>query len=193
MQVLKDEIQENILNSAKDLFLTFGYEKTSMDKISKKAGISKSNLYNYFKSKDEIFCALTDSAAFHFQKVINFFDENKFSPKFGERGFNEMLSQYIYDLIVDYKDGLILIMKCSCGTKYENFKEQLINQIAEKFLRDYATEFINADMLVRVITENLFDGITAIAIQSNTEQELKKILYGFIKYHSCGFLALTSH
>lgn len=91
------------------------------------------------------------------------------------------------------KDGLILIMKCSCGTKYENFKEQLINQIAEKFLRDYATEFINADMLVRVITENLFDGITAIAIQSNTEQELKKILYGFIKYHSYGFLALTSH
>lgn len=38
MQVLKDEIQEDILSSAKDLFLTFGYEKTSMDKISKKAG-----------------------------------------------------------------------------------------------------------------------------------------------------------
>ena len=86
--VHKDDIQENILSIAKKMFLTFGYEKTSMDKISKRAGISKSNLYNYFKSKDEIFYALTDNAAYHFQKVIGFFDENKFSPKFGETGFN---------------------------------------------------------------------------------------------------------
>lgn len=193
MQVLKEDIQEKILNSAKDLFLTFGYEKTSMDKISKKAGISKSNLYNYFKSKDEIFYTLTDSAAYRFQKVISFFDGNNFSPKFGENGFAEMLCEYIYKLITDYRTGLILIMKCSSGTKYENLKEQLINQIATKFLRDYSTEFINTDILVKVITENLFDGITAIAIQSNTMQELKKNLYGFIKYHSCGFLALISH
>lgn len=193
MQVLKEDIQDSILNSAKELFLTLGYEKTSMEKIAKKAGISKSNLYNYFKSKDEIFYALTDSAAFHFKKVISFFDENRFSPTFGESGFNEMLSEYIYDLVANYKDGLILIMKCSVGTKYETFKEQLINQIAEKFLRDYAAEFKSTDILVRVITENLFDGITAIVIQSNTEQELKKLLYGFIKYHSCGFLALISH
>lgn len=192
MQVLKEDIQENILNAAKDLFLTFGYEKTSMDKISKRAGISKSNLYNYFKSKDEIFYALTDSAAHRFQKVIKFFDENKFSPKFGENGFNEMLSKQIFNLIVDCKDGLVLIVKYSAGTKYENLKEQLVNQIAEKFLRDYADEFADADMLIRVITENLFDGITSITIQSDTEDELKKSLYRFIKYYSCGFLALIS-
>ena len=95
-----------------------------------------------------------------------------------------MLCEYIYNLIAEYKDSLILIMKCSAGTKYENLKEQLINQISDKFLRDYATEFANADILVNVIT--------AIAIQSNTEQDLKKLLYGFIEYHSCGFLALIS-
>ncbi|WP_196028907.1 TetR/AcrR family transcriptional regulator [Longicatena caecimuris] len=192
MQVLKDDIQESILNSAKELFLNYGYEKTSMDKISKKAGISKSNLYNYFHSKDEIFCALTDSAATRFQNIINHFDTNRFSPKFGENGFSEMLSAYIYSLIADYKDGLVLIMKCSTGTKYEQLREQLINQIAEKFLRDYAVEFHNTNILVRVIAENLFDGITAIAIQSNTEHELKESLNGFIKYHSCGFFALIS-
>lgn len=35
--------------------------------------------------------------------------------------------------------------------------------------------------------------LPTIAIQFNTEQELKKNLYGFIKYHSYGFLGLTSH
>lgn len=35
--------------------------------------ISKSNLYNYFKSKDEIFNRLTDKAAHEFRKLIEFF------------------------------------------------------------------------------------------------------------------------
>lgn len=193
MQVLKDDIQESILNSAKKLFLYFGYEKTSIEKIAKEAGISKSNLYNYFKSKDEIFYKLTDSAAFQFQKVINFFDENRFTPKFGDSGFSEMFSQYIFQLIKNHKEGLILIMRSSDGTKYAHLKERLIKQIAEKFLRDFPNEFDNAEILIQVITENLFDGITTIAIQSKTDQELEKLLFGYIKYHSCGFLGLISH
>lgn len=59
MQVLKDEIQEKILQSSLELFLQHGFEKTSIEKIAKQAYISKSNLYNYFKSKDEIFEKLT--------------------------------------------------------------------------------------------------------------------------------------
>ena len=51
MQVLKDEIQEKILQSSLELFLQHGFEKTSIEKIAKQAHISKSNLYNYFKSK----------------------------------------------------------------------------------------------------------------------------------------------
>jgi len=78
------------------------------------------------------------------------------------------------------------------GTKYENLKEQLIKQMIEKFLRDYAIEFANDDLLLGVITENLFDGITTIAVQSNTNENLKNLLYRFIQYHSYGFLALIN-
>ena len=60
------------------LFLQYGYEKTSIEKIARQAKISKSNLYNYFKSKDEIFNRLTDKAAHEFRKVIEYFASNQF-------------------------------------------------------------------------------------------------------------------
>lgn len=45
----------NILNAAKTLFETNGYSQTTMDDIAVKAGCSKSTVYAYFVSKDEIF------------------------------------------------------------------------------------------------------------------------------------------
>ena len=41
MQVLKDEIQEKILQSSLELFLQHGFEKTSIEKIAKQAHIDQ--------------------------------------------------------------------------------------------------------------------------------------------------------
>lgn len=46
--------QENILKAAKSLFETKGIAATTMDEIAKVADYSKSTMYVYFKSKDEI-------------------------------------------------------------------------------------------------------------------------------------------
>ena len=47
--------RSNILPIAKELFLEKGITQTTMDEIAKKADYSKSTVYVYFKSKDEIF------------------------------------------------------------------------------------------------------------------------------------------
>lgn len=46
--------RENIMQSARTLFETNGIEKTTVDDIAKEADCSKSTLYVYFKSKEEI-------------------------------------------------------------------------------------------------------------------------------------------
>jgi len=43
-----------IIEVARDLFFEKGYENTIIDEIARSAGISKSTLYTYFKSKEEI-------------------------------------------------------------------------------------------------------------------------------------------
>jgi len=51
---LRKHKEELILSTALRLFSKYGFISTSMQNISKEAGISKGNLYNYFESKDEL-------------------------------------------------------------------------------------------------------------------------------------------
>lgn len=57
-QDLKDPFREEILNGAKELFERFGFKKTTMEDIAKQVGKSKSALYYYYKTKEEIFEAV---------------------------------------------------------------------------------------------------------------------------------------
>lgn len=47
--------RDYIIEIARDLFFLKGYEQTSIDEIASKAEMSKSTLYNYVKSKEELF------------------------------------------------------------------------------------------------------------------------------------------
>lgn len=47
--------RDNIIQAAKELFETKGIEKTTMDDIAKLADYSKSTIYVYFKSKEDIY------------------------------------------------------------------------------------------------------------------------------------------
>ena len=51
----KDKRIKDIIYAAVHEFLESGFEKTSMESIARRAGISKGGLYHHFKSKDEIF------------------------------------------------------------------------------------------------------------------------------------------
>lgn len=53
-QILKKEKQESILKISRNLFLTKGYEKTSMKDIADKTDLSVGNLYHYYKNKADI-------------------------------------------------------------------------------------------------------------------------------------------
>jgi len=50
-----------ILNAATDLFLEVGYEQTSIDAILVRSGGSKSTLYAYFPTKEDLFRSVIDS------------------------------------------------------------------------------------------------------------------------------------
>jgi AcrR family transcriptional regulator len=50
-----------ILDAAADLFLEVGYEQTSIDAILLRSGGSKSTLYAYFPTKQDLFRAVIDS------------------------------------------------------------------------------------------------------------------------------------
>ncbi|HMK84839.1 MAG TPA: TetR/AcrR family transcriptional regulator [Steroidobacteraceae bacterium] len=54
----RDQRREHILSVARDVFFEHGYSATSMSAIAVRLGGSKGTLYNYFKSKEELFESL---------------------------------------------------------------------------------------------------------------------------------------
>ena len=54
----REEMRENILNAAIELFLEHGFEKTTMRRIADKIEYTPGNIYAYFKSKNEIIYAI---------------------------------------------------------------------------------------------------------------------------------------
>jgi AcrR family transcriptional regulator len=53
----RDARREAILDVAREVFMDEGYAAASMSTIAARLGGSKGTLYNYFKSKDELFTA----------------------------------------------------------------------------------------------------------------------------------------
>jgi AcrR family transcriptional regulator len=53
-----DKIKESIKKAAQDLFRKYGYHKTSVNEIAKKAKIAKATIYKYFESKELVLHAI---------------------------------------------------------------------------------------------------------------------------------------
>jgi AcrR family transcriptional regulator len=54
----RDQRIQGILTAAKKVFFSKGYQRTTMDEIAFEAEISKPTIYQYFKTKDELYSAL---------------------------------------------------------------------------------------------------------------------------------------
>jgi AcrR family transcriptional regulator len=61
-QIIKDERREQILTAALKLFAAKGLAATKMSDLSKNTGISQGLVYHYYRSKEELFTNLVDTA-----------------------------------------------------------------------------------------------------------------------------------
>lgn len=56
----KASVRERIIQAAVESFTQTGYDKTKMDDIARRLGLSKGTIYLYFKSKEELFVAICE-------------------------------------------------------------------------------------------------------------------------------------
>ena len=59
--IKEDEIQEQTLQAALQLFQAHGFRRVTMDDVARAIGKGRSSLYYYYKSKEEIFDAVMDA------------------------------------------------------------------------------------------------------------------------------------
>lgn len=67
----RDEIRRKIITEAFDVFLAKGFEKTTMDEIAARLGVTKPAIYRYYKNKEELFLAsVTETMMEEFEKTF---------------------------------------------------------------------------------------------------------------------------
>ena len=88
---MESDLREKILSTAKEIFLEEGYRGTTINSIAKRAGISPSTIYLYFKGKKDLFQNLDISEDEALQDVYNSNRTNILQTAlilFGEYGYD---------------------------------------------------------------------------------------------------------
>jgi TetR/AcrR family transcriptional regulator len=62
-----DDKRRTILDRSAELFSEYGYDRASMSRIAEACGVSKANLYHYYKDKDAL---LFDVIHFHLEHLL---------------------------------------------------------------------------------------------------------------------------
>jgi TetR/AcrR family transcriptional regulator len=79
----KDQRIQSILTAAKKVFFSKGYQRSTMDEIAFEAEISKPTIYQYFRTKDELYSALMlpflEEFGSHFEKIGKKLDAQRYT------------------------------------------------------------------------------------------------------------------
>lgn len=183
MQKLKPEIEKAILNAAERHFLSEGFQPATMRGIADTAGIRVSNLYLYFKNKEELFNRLISPFHARFESGINEFlshsDENASMP---ER--MKVLINILTSFITHNSSLFIILIDKSGGTKFSKYRTKLAGYITGHIEHEIKRPFDNA--LLSIITENLLNCFVHIAGRNMSEENIQSALGMVLQYHTGG-------
>jgi AcrR family transcriptional regulator len=120
----RDTRREQILDAAVRLFVTNGYESSTVDDIAREAGLSKGSIYWYFKSKLEILFEITDR---HVQKsqaaLVRMAELDKYGPEALYKAHRELYKTNIQDT----DSGKLFNQLASMVNHYPEIRDRLAN------------------------------------------------------------------
>jgi TetR/AcrR family transcriptional repressor of nem operon len=160
--------KDKILASAKELFHEYGFQQTSVDEILKKSGVTKSNFYYHFKSKEELGLKIL-------QRFINQYEADVLMKTLGNKslGPSERLIEF-YNAVRMFHRDLHNPRGCPFGNmaiemsgSNENFREKLsaFFNSWEKIIE----ECINEGMRTGDFRSDIHPGVVAQLILSHLE------------------------
>lgn len=197
VQVKKDEIKQVIENSALDLFLEKGYINTKINDIAQNSSISVGNIYIYFKSKEELFYTILPQS---FVDSLKSYNSNIFPIlSIAFLKYHKRLERYLptnrrIDSIILNRKKILILLRYSKGTKYENIKEEIIENIINSEIN-----FLQKNGFVNIYNKNqnyriakmVFNNMLNLLLDSLegdiTDDERRKVIKFTYEYNLVGF------
>lgn len=200
MQYPKDDIQKDILKAAAKVFLAKGFPKTSMREIAEEAQVGLSNIYNYFKSKDEIFRKVVHPVISAFDRMLHEHHGPQgadilemYSPQYLRRVIEEYLT-----LIRVHRPLLVLLLFQAQGSGLERFREEfterstvLVKEYFRQMKEKHPQMSVNVtDFSIHLHTAWMFTMFEELLMHRVDEEDLEKIVTEYITFEVTGWREL---
>jgi AcrR family transcriptional regulator len=180
MQVKKENIKNKILQAARQEFKAKNYEKASIRTIAEKAGVTPSNIYNYFEKKDDLFRTVLQPLINKIEigkKVLNKFEFDR------EPGVQEDLDSH-HEIIINSakivdenrEDMKILVFK-SKGSSVENYIDSLTDWFTGEFKKSLCekAQYEVDGFLVHIMSSIWFNSIREILMHDIKGERMMNI------------------
>lgn len=200
MQTQKDDIRKVILQAARHEFMTNGFKDASMRTIAKNADVGLSNIYNYFKNKDEIFRGTLSGLLAALDRImqkhncpedIDLYVDNT-------EEYSRLQIKMFVDLIANYKEDFRLLLFKSAGSSLETFREECI-ETHTKTGREYinlvkqkypSTNNDISDFFIHIMSSWWMSSIAELVMHNLTHAELEKFITEYMQYSTAGWKKL---
>lgn len=195
MQYAKNEIKQRIINAAREEFLDKGFEKASIRVITTKSKTAKSNLYNYFKDKDDLFYSVVKSTVISIKKGMELADELYVSKghhlysKEEQKRVVSIVSKFVNENMVDVK----LLLFHAQGSSLQNFKSNTIEVFTDIMCRWVKTIMPDKSIsrnFVRSISNFYLSIIEQYILYEQSEDQMEKYQEEFITFVYNGWKAI---
>jgi AcrR family transcriptional regulator len=194
MVVVKSEIRADIVKVARKVFSRKGYRNTTMEAIARAAGMGKSSIYYYYKSKEDIFEAVVVKEAQELKRQLIRVISSGSTPI-------DRLKDYImfrlyhvktvsnfYAVLNEDDLGQMKFVK-RVREKFEEEEFKMVRDVLEKGMRDGAFVINNADIGALAFTTMLKGLELPLFLNKYTRAEKEKLLddlvrvifYGIVK------------
>jgi len=206
MQIKKDYTHEQIVEIAKQVFLKNGYAKTSMRDIAKGAGIGVSNIYNYFKSKDELFRHIVKPLLTELERMMhehhNVNNQDQF-VRYARGEGDGMLAEHVQSymrLINNHRNELKLLLYQSQGSSLENFIDKYTEECTQLVL-EFMEEFkhknpsligIHTPFTYHIHMVWMFCFISEVIKHELSSYEIKRAIEDYIQFEFSGWRTLMN-
>jgi len=167
--------EERILEAAKKVFHTKGYDGARMQEIADVAGVNKSLVHYYYRNKDNIFQAVFEDAFGKLLARVNeiFFSDLAFTVK-----MESFISYYVSFL--SQNSYLPLFILNGLYEKPEQIKKVLEkNQLSPERLMDTIRRQVKEEMNLEIDPFHIYINILALSIFPVIAKPLIQTIFGF--------------
>ena len=197
MQIQKEAIKTSILSAARAEFISVGFEKASIRHITAIAQTSKSNIYNYFKDKDDLFCAVVEpalKAEESFFKDLRWSYQESSADTYGLDAQKAVMMDFMTLIFMNSDDFRLLFFRAA-GSSLAGFQHRLIQSLAdalESWIIAVAPQKTLSKLFYRSVAGFYVSTIEQMLLDTSALNNTERHLDEFLKFAYGGWSNILS-